>query len=130
MVGSLSGTMEEVYVAKEAIRLWNLENAEREGRLYLPVEWSSRFEYLFQVDMLICIVGDWVEKTDVIEDSLRKGKDVLLLFNAFHNPDNTILSEQIVVEQLQSVMETRCSCEMYNGMEDLRCILNKRLSKL
>lgn len=130
MVGSLSGTMEGVYVAKEAIRLWNLENAEREGRLYLPVEWSSRFEYLFQVDMLICIVGDWVEKTDVLEDSLKEGKDVLLLFNAFHNPDNTILSEQIVVEQLQSVMETRYSCEMYNGMEDFRRIINNRLSML
>lgn len=31
IVESLSGAMEEVHVAKETIRKWNLQNAERTG---------------------------------------------------------------------------------------------------
>ena len=43
MVGSLSGTMEEVYVAKEVIRKWNQENAEREGTLFLLVAGKKKY---------------------------------------------------------------------------------------
>ena len=39
MVGSLSGAMEEVYVAKETIRKWNQQNAERTGKVFVPIEW-------------------------------------------------------------------------------------------
>lgn len=34
VVGSLSGIMEEVKVAKEVIRNWNQENAERGGKVF------------------------------------------------------------------------------------------------
>ena len=35
---SLSGIMEEVYTAQEVIRKDNQENAERTGKLFLPLE--------------------------------------------------------------------------------------------
>lgn len=38
IVGSLSGAMEEVYLAKETIGKWNQQNAERTGKLYLLVD--------------------------------------------------------------------------------------------
>lgn len=46
MVGSLSGTMEEVFAANDVIRKWNQQNAEQSGKLFLPVEWKAKPEEL------------------------------------------------------------------------------------
>lgn len=87
MVGILSGTMEEVYVAKEVIRKWNQENAERAGKLFMPVECQ-------EADMMIGIVGNRVEKTATVQQMVGAGKKVMLFFNAFQDPKNTIPTER------------------------------------
>ena len=101
MVGSLSGAMEEVYAAKETIRTWNLENAKRTGKLFLPVEWTSKYEDIKDVGVVVGIVGNWIKDSSFIDDCIQSGKEVMLFFNVFQDPKNTIPSEQIEVGAFQ-----------------------------
>ena len=75
-VVSLSGILDETYVAKEVIRQWNQAKASHEGKLFMPTEDPKA------ADALVGVVGNRVENADLIDDSLRKGKQVMLLFNA------------------------------------------------
>ena len=127
MVGSLSGTMEEVYAAKETIRKWNLENAERLGKLFLPMEWSSKSEDIKEVDVVIGIVGNWIEKTDIVKDRQEEGKAVLLFFNAFHDPKNTIQSERESVQSFYNNMNNHCYCAVYKSTHELNVQIAERL---
>lgn len=126
MVGCLSGTMEEVYVAKETIRKWNLENAERAGKVFMPIEWSVQVNP-DEVDVVIGIVGNWIENTAFIEDCIKAGKQVMLFFNAFQDPKNTIPSEHDAVKAFRDKMQDRCCCIDYNGAVELNDILSDRL---
>ena len=85
MIGSLSGTIEEVLTAREVVRKYNQEKAESEGKLFLPVEWSMKQEYLKKVDVVMGIVENWIDKPDFIEYCVNAGKRVLLFFNAFQD---------------------------------------------
>ena len=68
MVGSLSGAMEEVYVAKETIRKWNQQNAERTGKVFMPIEWGTTPEALQNVDVVGGIIGNWIDDAKFVED--------------------------------------------------------------
>ena len=112
MVCSLSGTMEEVYVAKEVIRKWNQEHAERSGKLFMPVEGQ-------EVDVMIGIVGNRVEKTDAVLRMIEAGKIVMLFFNAFQDPKNTIPSEREEMMAFKEMMQDKRYCGEYNGSDEL-----------
>jgi len=128
MVGSLSGTMEEVYAAKETIRKWNLENAEREGKLFQPAEWSLNPEDIKDVDVVVGIVGNWIKNSSFIDDCIKAGKQVMLFFNVFQDPKNTIPSEQIEVGAFQKKIKSVCLCEDFNGIAELDSLLKKHLN--
>lgn len=123
MVASLSGTMEEVYVAKEVIRKWNQENAERTGKLYMPVECQD-------VDVLIGIVGNRVEKTDAVLRLIEAGKKVMLFFNAFQDPKNTIPTEREEMMAFKDRMQGKCFCVEYNGSDELSSLMAKRIEEI
>lgn len=125
MVGSLSGTMEEVYEAKEVIRKWNQENAEREGKLFLLVD--SPME---DVDVLIGIVGNWIDKPESELQMVEAGKKVTLFFNAFQDPKNTIPSEREEMEEFKERVQSKCFCVEYNGREELVRFVVDRLARV
>lgn len=125
MVGSLSGTMEEVYVAKEVIRKWNQENAEREGKLFLQVD--SPME---DVDVLIGIVGNWIDKPERVLQMVEAGKKVKLFFNAFQDPKNTIQSEREEMEKFKERMQDKCFCVEYNGSGELGRLVGDMLARV
>ncbi len=127
MVGSLSGTMEEVFSAKETIRKWNLENAERAGKLYMLTDWSVKADQLNDVDVMIGIVGNWIENTSFIEDCIKAGKQVMLFFNTYHDPNNSIQSERDTVMAFRDKMQNSCFCAEYNNITDLSTKLSERL---
>lgn len=120
MIGSLSGTMEEVFSAKEVVRKYNQENAESSGKLFLPVEWSMKPEDLLKVDVVIGIVGNWIDKPVFIEDFVKDGKKVLLFFNAFQDPKNTIQREHDEVKTFQDRIQDCCHCVKYRGTAELK----------
>ena len=127
MIGSLSGAMEEVFTAKEVVRKYNQDNAESSGKLFLPVEWSMKPEDLQKVDVVIGIVGNWIDKPDFIEDCVKAGKKVLLFFNAFQDPKNTIQSEHDEVKAFRKEIQDSCFCTDYSGGTQLRHLLEGHL---
>ena len=125
MVCSLSGTMEEVYVAKDVIRKWNQENAECIGKLFLLVD--SPME---DVDVLIGIVGNWIDKPERVLQMVEAGKKVKLFFNAFQDPKNTIPTELEEMIAFKEKMQGMCSCEEYNGRDELGRLLVVRMGEV
>lgn len=114
--------MEEVYVAKEVIRKWDQENAEREGKLFLLVD--SPME---DVDVLIGIVGNWIYKPERVHKMVEAGKKVLLFFNAFQDPKNTIPSEREEMMAFKERIWGRCPCCEYTGSLVLTQMLDEQL---
>lgn len=129
MVGSLSGTMEEVYVAKETIRKWNLENAERTGKLFLPIEWSVKFEPN-SVDVVMGIVGNWIETYLHTEEFVKANEKMVFFFNSFYDPKNTIPGERNSVNEFKRRVKTLGTCIEYNCLDEFNRLLNCSLNTL
>ena len=127
MVGSLSGTMEEVYLAKEAIHKWNQQHAERMGKLFMPVEWTIKKEDIQHADLMIGIVGNWIDNTIFIEDIIKLGKHVSLFISAKQDPLNTIPSELKIVQSFIKKVCAQCYCNYYGGTSQLIDCLNEQL---
>ena len=130
MVGSLSGAMEEVHVAKETIRKWNQQNAERTGKVFLPVEWSTSLEAIQDTDIVVGVIGNWIDNSKFVEDCVDAGKQVMLLFNSLQDPTNTISGEQEMVNTFFDQMQHLCYCFYYNAPTELVGSLNNRLDVL
>lgn len=127
MIGSLSGTIEEVFAAKEVVRKYNQENAESFGKLFMPVEWSMNPDGIKNVDVVIGIVGNWINNPDFIEYCIKVGKKVMLFFNIFQDPRNTIQSEYNEVKTFREQIQSHCFCANYCGVTDLCKLLNEQL---
>ncbi len=128
MLGSLSGAMEEVYLAKETIRKWNQQNAERTGKLFMLVEWTAKEEIIPHVDVVIGIVGNWIEKTRFIESCVEKGIQVMLFFNASQNPNNTMQSEQEQVKAFSDRVQDHNYCASFHELNELCALLNDQMT--
>lgn len=123
-VVSLSGILDETYVAKEVIRQWNQAKASHEGKLFMPTEDPKA------ADALVGVLGNRVENAELIDEGLRAGKQVILLFNAYADPKNTIASEQTAVTDYLNQMQQRCFCATFNGVSELNEILCEQLDKI
>ena len=121
---SLSGIMEATYVAKESVRQWNQANAERTGRMFLTVDDPQA------ADVLVGIVDNHLEKTELIADGLEAGRRVLLLFKASQDPKNTIASEQSAVADYMEQIRQRCYCAKFNSTSELNGLLNEQLNEI
>ena len=130
MIGSLSGAMEEVYLAKEIIRKWNQDNAESKGRLFMPVEWSTKTEELNRVDVVIGIIGNWIDNSAVVEECAQIGKKVILFFQTYRNPKVTIPGEVQKVEEFKEQIKDTCPCHSYSNKVEIENMLNVRLLEL
>ena len=127
MVGSLSGAMEEVYVAKETIRKWNQQNAERTGKVFMPIEWGTSLEAIQNVDVVVGIIDNWIDNSGYVDNCVDAGKRVILLFNAVHDSTNTIYGEQEIVRAYLNKMSGICRCVEYNKSDEFQKHLNESL---
>lgn len=130
MIGSLSGAMEEVYLAKEIIRKWNQDNAESKGILYMPVEWSTKTEELNKADIVIGIIGNWIDNTAVVEECAQMGKKVILFFQTYHDPKVPIPGEVQKVEEFKGRMQLIYPCHNYSNNVEMEDVLKLRLAEL
>ncbi len=108
----LSGIMEEVYTAQELIRKCNQNNAERTGKMFLLLADNT---IATDADVVIVIVGNYIEKAELIEEAVKAGKKVILFFSKYQDPKNTIPGEGKAVEAFKKDMETKCFCCEFNG---------------
>ena len=126
MVGSLGGAMEEVYLAKETIRKWNQQNAERTGKLFMLVDWVAKEEEIHHVDVVIGIVDNWIENTGFIESCVEKGKQVMPFFTNHQDPGNTKCSELLEVRDFHNKMLDCCICAEFTNASELGLFLSER----
>lgn len=127
MVGSLSGAMEEVYVAKETIQKWNQQNSENTGKVFMPIEWASEPEVIQNVDIVVGIIDNWLDNPKIIEDVIEAGKQVMLFFYASNDSSNTISGELELVRVFHNYIEKRCCCSGFIDFEELKRNLKERL---
>lgn len=122
---SLSGIMDEVYTAQEVIRRYNQGNAEHTGKLFLLEAGDATAS---NADLVIGIVGNYIEKKEVVEKAVNAGKKVLLFFSKYQDPVNTIPAEGKAVEAFRKEMRSKCVCCEFNGKADLEASLTKVLA--
>ncbi len=128
MVGSLSGAMEEVHVAKETIRKWNQQNAEREGKVFMPVECASDPEAIRDVDVVVGVIDNWINNQEVVEECITAGKQVVLFFNAVQDSENTISSEVEKVKVFRERVQCRTFSVSFHSNAEIIYQLNERLN--
>lgn len=121
---SLSGMMEEIYAAKEAVKAWNKAKAESTCKLYMLVDDPD------SADVLIGIVGNRIENASSVEEAIKSGKEVFLFFNSYADPKNTIASEHQDVLAYKESMNGRCFNADYNGVSELSKLIVEQLNKL
>ena len=111
---SLSGMMDETHTARETVSRFNQQNAASTGWLFLPVDDP------LDADVVIGIVDNWVKDTGWVDDCIRQGKHVTLLFSAFQDPNNTIPCEHSEVEAFIESLQSRCQCVAYRNPTELK----------
>ena len=119
---SLSGMMDETHIARETVSRFNQQHAASTGRLFLPVDDPQA------ADVVIGIVGNYIEKADVIEEAVKAGKQVLLFFSKYQDPKNTIPMEGKAVETFKKEMGAKCVCCEFSGKADFEASLAKALA--
>ena len=128
MVGSLSGAMEEVHVAKETIRKWNKQNAERTGKVFMPIEWGTSAEAIQNMDVVVGIIDNWLDNPKFIQGCVDADMQVMLFFNAVQDATNTISCEQESVNRFKDGMKERCCIVEYEGTAEFSGLLDDRLT--
>ena len=111
---SMSGMMDETHTARETVSRFNQQNAASTGLLFLPVDDPQ------DADVVIGIVDNWVKDTGWVDDCIRQGKHVTLLFSAFQDPNNTIPCEHGEVEAFGESLQSRCRCVAYRNAAELK----------
>ena len=119
---SLSGMMDETHTARETVSRFNQQHAASTGRLFLPVDDPQA------ADVVIGIVGNYIEKADVIEEAVKAGKQVLLFFSKYQDPKNTIPMEGKAVETFKKEMGAKCVCCEFSVKADFEASLAKALA--
>ena len=82
------------------------------------------------VDVLVGIVGNKIGKTNLIDECLRIGTQVLFFFSAYQDPRNTIASEQSAVAEYMNQMQQCCFCTKFNDSSELKELLGEQLDKI
>jgi hypothetical protein len=111
---SLSGIIDETHTVRQTVSRFNQQNAASTGRLFLPVDDPQA------ADVVIGIVDNWVKDTAWVDDCIRQGKRVTLLFSAFQDPNNTIPCEHSEVEAFRKSLQGRCRCVAYRNAAELK----------
>ena len=111
---SLSGMMDETHTVRETVSHFNQLYAASTGRLFLPVDDP------LAADVVIGIVDNWVKDTDWVDQCIRQGKHVTLLFSAYQDPNNTIPCEHSEVEAFRESLQGRCRCVAYRNAAELK----------
>ena len=111
---SLSGMMDETHTARQTVSRFNQQHAASTGRLFLPVDDPQA------ADVVIGIVDNWIKDTGWVDDCIRQGKHVTLLFSTFQDPNNTIPCEHSEVEAFRESLQGRCRCMAYRNATELK----------
>lgn len=122
--------MEEVHQAKRVVKEWNDKNAEQAGKVFLPVDWSVKAEDVNQADIIVGIIGDWIENPAFVQACIESGKKVILFFQRTHNPEVSISTELRYVDAFKEASQTLCPCFDFNESDEIITLFLSQLRLL
>ena len=73
------------------------------------------------------MVGNWIAKPEFIRKCIEASKMVMLLFNDYQDPRNTILGEYDIVVDFKHRMLDLCDCVYYRDKASLSALSSERL---
>lgn len=114
LVKSAGNTHEDCHTALKVLEDWNANQGEAKGKVFIPVKPAAGQCLSPEVDVLIGIVGSYIQDQEFFKANVEAGKKVLLLFNAIHDDNNSINSEVREVEEFKEQMDPLCICLNYS----------------
>ena len=123
MIGCLGGIMEEVHQAKMVVKEWNDENAKQTGKVFLPFDWSDNSDIINYVDIIVGIVGDWVDNARFIDKCIESGKKVVILYQKNHDPNNSIPGEIKTIRDFIERIKPNTSCFSFDARDEFKDLL-------
>ena len=81
-------------------------------------------------DVLVGVVDNRIENKELVVESLNAGKRVMLFFNAFANPNNTIPNEQSAVMAFRNQIQQHCFCAEFSRVAQLIKLINEQLNMI
>ena len=115
LVKGAGNTHDDCYTALKVLEDWNAKQGEAKGKVFIPVKPVDDQSLLPEVDVLIGIVGSFIEDQEFFKVNVAAGKIVLLFFNAVHSDNNSMKSEVQEVTAFKEQMEPLCTCLSYVG---------------
>lgn len=115
LVKSAGNTHEDCYTALKVLEDWNANQGEAKGKVFIPVKPADGQCLLPEVDVLIGIVGSYIQDKEFFKANVEAGKKVLLFYNTVHDDCNSMKSEIQEVAAFKEQMESLCTCLSYSG---------------
>ena len=123
-IHSLGAILEEEYLAKLTIDKWNEAHSESCGKIFLQVPGNSTAS----TDINVVIIDSYIDIA-AVDKVIKIGKPVVLLFNKYHDPKNTLQSELEMIESYREVVKDRCICYDFENKSDFSNALIKVLNR-
>lgn len=114
LVKGAGNTYEDCYTALKVLEDWNANQGEAKGKVFIPVKPADDQCLLPEVDVLIGIVGSYIQDKGFFKAKVEAGKRVLLFFNDVQNDRNSMKSEIQEVAEFKEQMEPLCTCLSYS----------------
>lgn len=118
--------LEEEHIARESLSNWNIEHGVKSGVVFqiIPNNYNG-----ITPDIFFFAIDNFVDKTKV-DAAIAMGSKVVLLFNEYHDEENTIPAELKDVEALKIINVPNCIKSTYNGRRGFQETFVKLLSKI
>ena len=113
VVSTLGAILQEEHLAKETIQRWNIECAEKAGKMFLSVPEDAPVV----PDLYVVIIDSYVDATKVNE-IIAKGKPIVFFFNKYHDPSNSMQAEIVKVDAFKETVKEKYSCVDYNAAHE------------
>lgn len=130
LVKSAGNTHEDCFTALKVLEDWNANQGEATGKVFIPVKPADDRCLTAEVDILIGIVGSYIQDQEFFKANVEEGKIVLLFFNAVHNDCNSMKSEVQEVAEFKEQMGPLCTCLSYSDSAAFADALNWGLSTI
>ena len=130
MVKGTGNTHEDCYTALKVLEDWNANQGEAKGNVFIPVKPVDNRSLLPEVDLLIGIVGSFIQDQELFKAQVEAGKIVLLFFNAVHSANNSMKSEVQDVAAFKEQMEPLCFCLNYDSSAEFADALLGRMNMI
>lgn len=96
----------------------------------MPMDLAAESTDTEKVDVVVAIVCSYIRDAQIIEESIKAGKKVVLLFSKYHNPDASMATEIKAVDDFRSKVEINRVCFEYTSQQGIETALNSFFNEL